>query len=453
MKKTSSKRVAWVGLIAMVVATLPASIQGAADESTRPNVLLIMADDLGYGDLSGYGGKDVKTPHLDGLMAEGMRFSEFYANCCVCSPTRAALLSGRYPELVGIPGVVRSYRSGNFGFLTPESIMLPGLFQKAGYHTTLVGMWHLGLSEANRPNQRGFDEFHGFLGDMMEDYWTHRRHGKNYMRKNEAEIDPAGHATDLFTRWAIESIRQRAGSGKPWFQFLSYNAPHSPVQPPKDWLAKVVAREPGITDKRAKLVALVEHMDDGIGKVLEALKQSGQFDNTLVIFTSDNGGSLPHGASNGPLRSGKTHIYEGGIKVPTFIRWPGHVGSGKKTDFQALTMDILPTVADICAVPINHEVDGRSFRKLLLKNDQQPFARPVYHMWLQDGTKEAMRQGDWKLVRDQKGAAFELYNIAQDPYEKVDLANKHPEKLQAMAQLLTAHMQRANQVPWKKPAR
>jgi len=416
-----------------------------------PNILMIMVDDLGYGDLSCYGAKDLKTPNIDKLMAGGMRFTEFYANCCVCSPSRAALLTGRYPEFVGIPGVVRTRDNQNWGHLTPDSILIPALFRKAGYHTTIIGKWHLGLNKPNCPNQRGFDEFHGFLGDMMDDYWTHRRHDINYMRMNEDEIDPKGHATDLFTEWSIESLKKCAVSGKPFFQYLAYNAPHTPIQPPPEWLEKVQKREPGIDEKRAKIVALIEHLDDGIGKVLKVLDESGLADKTIVAFTSDNGGWLPSGASNGPLRSGKTHVYEGGIKVTTGIRWPSHIKAGQQTDFRALTMDILPTFAEICGVPITHQIDGRSFKKLLLEGQQEQYEHPVFHMWLENKTKETMRHGDWKLVRDQAGTPFELYNIKSDPYETKNLATQHPEKLQEMIKVLEAHMHKASLVPWKRP--
>ena len=440
------------GAAAALGAILPHAAFGAAKEATQsPNVLLIMVDDLGYGDLSCYGGKDIKTPHLDKLMTQGMRFNEFYANCCVCSPSRAALVSGRYPEFVGIPGVVRTPRNSNFGYLTPDSVMLPSLFQKKGYHTTLIGKWHLGLAKPNRPNQRGFNEFHGWLADMMNDYWKHNRYGQNYMRKNEEKIKPVGHATDLFTQWSIDSLKQRAKSKQPWFQFLSYNAPHSPIHPPKDWLEKVKAREKGMTKKRAGIVALIEHLDDGIGKVLKALDDLKQSDNTIVIFTSDNGGKLHYGASNGPLRSDKTHVYEGGIKVCTCARWPGRIKAGQQTDFVALTMDIIPTLADICGVPIKHEIDGRSFKKLLLEGTQEQFEHPVFHMWLQRGTKEAMRHGDWKVLRDRPGTPFELYNIKKDPYEKTNLAKQEPKRFKEMVAALESHMKAAKRVPWQRP--
>ena len=258
----------------------------------KPNILIILVDDLGYGDLSSYGAKDLKSPHLDALMADGMRFDSFYANCPVCSPTRAALLSGTYPDIAGVPGVIRTHPQNNWGWLSQDVTLLPNVLKDAGYHTSIIGKWHLGLEEPNTPNGRGFDYFKGFLCDMIDDYYKHRRHGINYFRENRREIDPPGHATDLITEWGIDYVNNRKGKDEPFFMYLSYNAPHTPIQPPQDWFEKVKAREAGISDKRAKLVALIEHMDDGIGQVINALKINGQYENTLTIFSSDNGGQV-----------------------------------------------------------------------------------------------------------------------------------------------------------------
>lgn len=419
-------------------------------ETTRPNVLIIMADDLGYGDLSSYGAKDVKTPHLDKLISESLRFDRFYANSCVCSPTRAALISGRYPELVGVPGVIRHYPGGNWGYLDPNSTMLTSVFQKNGYHTALIGKWHLGLTEENFPNQRGFDEFHGWLGDMMDDYWKHTRAGQNYMRLNQEIIQPQGHATDLFTEWSIASMERSSKSNKPWFQFLAYNAPHDPIQPPREWLEKVKQREQGISEKRASIVALIEHMDDGIGRVLAALEKSGQAKNTIVVFTSDNGGDLRFAANNGSLRAGKGTFYEGGIRVPTSIRWPGKIQPAK-TDFRALTMDLMPTLADLCEVPVDLKIEGRSFEPLLLKGQQPAFDRPEFFMWLQKTTKQAMQEGDWKIVREDIKSPVELYDLKNDPLEANNLAAKEPERLKKMTEALDAHLAAAQLVPWQEP--
>ena len=243
-----------------------------------------------------------------------MRFDYFYANCPVCSPTRASLMTGRYPDHVGVPGVIRTYATDNWGYLDPEAILLPEKLNEVGYHTALIGKWHLGLASPNTPTERGFDFFHGWLGDMMDDYWKKRRHEINYMRHNQDSIDPEGHATDLFTQWSVDYIKEQAPKAEPFFLYLAYNAPHFPVQPPEDWLAKVKEREPQLSEKRAKLVAFIEHLDDGIGQVIQALKESGEYDNTIIIFTSDNGGLLRDEANNGPLRDGKQAVYEGGLR-------------------------------------------------------------------------------------------------------------------------------------------
>ena len=182
-----------------------------AEESLpRPNVLLILVDDLGYGDLACQGADDMRTPHIDRLAASGMTFTNFYANCPVCSPTRAALLTGRYQDLVGVPGVIRTHPGNNWGYLRHDAVLLPAAMAKAGYHTAMVGKWHLGLAAPNLPNDRGFAHFRGFLGDMMDDYYNHRRHGINYMRKNKTTIDPKGHATDLFSQWAVDYLKVAA---------------------------------------------------------------------------------------------------------------------------------------------------------------------------------------------------------------------------------------------------
>ncbi len=199
----------------------------------------------------------------------------------------------------------------NWGWLSQRAKLLPQLLKPAGYQSAIVGKWHLGINSPNTPTERGFDRFDGFLGDMMDDYWTHLRHGLNLMRHNMETVTPEGHATDIFTDWACRYLEERSKSKEPFFLYLAYNAPHDPLQPKPDWLEKVKAREPGISEKRAKLVALIEHLDDGVGKVLTKLDETGLAKNTLVLFSSDNGGVLGNEANNGPWRSGKTHMYEG----------------------------------------------------------------------------------------------------------------------------------------------
>jgi arylsulfatase A-like enzyme len=420
----------------------------------KPNIIVILADDLGYGDLSSYGAKDMKTPNIDRLVAAGMRFDNFYANCPVCSPTRASLLTGRYPDLVGVPGVIRTHLKNNWGYLSLKAALLPTLLKQAGYHTTIVGKWHLGLEPPNIPNERGFDHFHGFLGDMMDDYYNHRRHGINYMRLNDKEINPKGHATELFSQWATDYIKERAKSKQPFFLYLAYNAPHTPIQPPKDWLEKVKNREKNISDKRAKLIALIEHMDDGIGRVLTALKESDASDNTLVIFTSDNGGQTGVGANNGPLRAGKGTMYEGGIRVPMCAIWPGRIKSGSRSNIIAMTMDLFPSICEAASVDVDYEIDGRSILPTLLGRSQQPEDRFLFWVRREGGgyggrAYYATRYGDFKLAQNSPYEPLELYNLKDDPQEKQPLGKRH-KMYQKLFAALRNHIIEAGAVPWEK---
>mgnify|MGYP000734169430 FL=1 len=209
----------------------------------RPNIIFILADDLGYGDLSSYGAKDIKTPQIDKLAKGGITFTRAYANSTVCSPSRASILSGNYPDFVGVPGVIRDMPDNTWGNLKDDIVTLPEALQKLNYSTALIGKWHLGYKNPDLPNNRGFDYFKGFVGDMMDDYYTHRRAGVNWMRENTKEISPKGHATDLFTNWTLDFLDKQKGQENPFFLFLTYNAPHDPVQPPKQWLSKIQQRE------------------------------------------------------------------------------------------------------------------------------------------------------------------------------------------------------------------
>jgi len=420
-----------------------------------PNMLVILVDDLGYGDLSSYGAKDLETPHIDSLVQSGLRWDRFYANCPVCSPTRAALLSGRYPDLVGVPGVIRTHAKDNWGYLDPKATLLPQMLSKAGYHTAIVGKWHLGLESPNTPTERGFDFFHGFLGDMMDDYYHHRRHGQHYMRRNKEPIHPEGHATDLFTLWASEYITERKDHDQPFFLYLAYNAPHTPIQPPDAWFQRVKAREPGITDRRAKLVALIEHLDAGIGEVIDALKESGQLDDTLIIFTSDNGGQLNVGAQCGPHRGGKQDMFEGGIIVPACAVWPGVIEAGRRTDQLNMTMDIFPTLCDIAGIQRNQTIEGESFLPLL-KGDRTPhrtrdmiWVRREGNMRYQGRDYYAFRRGDWKLVQNSPFEPYSLYNLQQDPMETTDVSRRNPSIHRMLTRALMNHIQAAGSIPWQ----
>lgn len=429
----------------------------AEKSQARPNVLVILVDDLGYGDLSSYGATDLKSPHIDALLKRGMKFNNFYANCPVCSPTRAALLTGRYQDMVGVPGVIRTHPQNSWGYLVPSAVTLADVFQEAGYHTGIVGKWHLGLEAPNVPNQRGFEFFRGFLGDMMDDYYQHRRHDVNYMRFNDKQVDPEGHATDLFTEWTCDFLKQQAQTEQPFFLYLAYNAPHTPIQPPADWLEKVKQREAGIDPARAKLVALIEHLDAGIGEVVNTLDETGLSENTLVIFSSDNGGQLSVGANNGDLRDGKQSMYEGGLKVPTGVVWKGHISPNTETDFMAMSMDLFPTVCEASGIKVPAGLDSVSILPTLEGKTQAPLRKHWFFRRREGGNRyggktiEAVRSGDWKLLQNSPFAPLELYNLKADPLEKENLAEKNRKKFNELSTLLRAEIQRYGSVPWQKP--
>ncbi|WP_339925605.1 sulfatase-like hydrolase/transferase [uncultured Cyclobacterium sp.] len=426
-------------------------------KSDKPNILIIFTDDQGYHDVSYYGTKDIQTPHIDAIRNDGMQLDYFYANSPVCAPTRASLMSGRYPDHVGVPGLVRSKPANNWGYLNPETILLPAMLKKGGYHTAHIGKWNLGLEHPNLPNDHGFDYFHGWLEDMMDDYLIKRRHGKNYMRLNEEIIDPEGHATDLFTEWSVKYIKDRSEEENPFFLYLAYNAPHFPVQPPKTWVDKVKKREPGLPEKRTNLIAFIEHLDDGIGQVINALKESGQYENTLIIFTSDNGGHLPDLANNGPLRDGKQSMYEGGLRVPTAISWPSRIKAGSSSDQVNLSMDIFPTLIEIAGVSMDHAINGRSFLPTLLGETMSEEARPLYFVRREGGARyggkayHALRLGDWKLLQNSPFQPMELYNLKEDPSEKDNLIAENTEVFKKLNAYLMSHIQEGGKVPWQQP--
>jgi len=333
----------------------------------KPNIVMILVDDLGYGDLSSYGAKDLKSPNIDSLVAAGLRMDNFYANCPVCSPTRAALLTGRYPDLVGVPGVIRTHIQNNWGYVSPHAVFLPKVLKTVGYHTAIVGKWHL----------------------------------------------------------------------------------------PKEWFEKVKKRQKDISDKRAKLVALIEHMDDGIGKVVSALRDSGAADNTLIIFTSDNGGQVNVGGTNGPLRGGKQDMYEGGIKEPFCAVWPGRIkAGGRDTDRVALTMDLYPTMCEAAGASFDHDIDGRSILPTLLGKEQPKEDRYLFWVRREGGhyggrAYYAARYGEFKLVQNSPFEPLQLFNLKDDPGEQQPLDKNHKMYRQLFGALRN-HIIRAGAVPWEK---
>jgi arylsulfatase A-like enzyme len=435
-----------------------AALGACGDE--RVNFLVILTDDQGYGDVSAYHeDSDVLTPAFDRLAAEGMLFTGMRANCTVCSPSRAALLTGKFPDRVGVPGVIRTQAENSWGYLKPEARTLADELRDAGYHTRVIGKWHLGLEPPNIPTQRGFHGFEGFLADMMDSYTTHLRHGINYMRHNEEVIKPEGHATDLFTNWTVAFLREHAMVGEsPFFLYLAYNAPHFPIEPPAEWLERVQKRAPAMAEARAANVALVEHLDAAVGRVLDALDETGLAERTLVFYTSDNGGSLPHAQSNKPWRDGKQSHYDGGLRVPFAARWPGKIEPGRVSDHAGLVFDIFPTLLEIAGAPLPEDLDARSLLPVFGK-DEEDGERELYFVRREGGAAyggksyEALIRGGWKLMQNDPFSPLELYNLREDPYETEDLARKQPALMRELSSALRRHIQRGGQTPWQPPGR
>ena len=447
MKRRDFLKNIGIGAASLSIGALTPSLR-AASKAAKPNVIIVLTDDQGYGDLSCHGNPLLKTPNLDKLHAESVHFTDYHV-APMCTPTRGELLTGQ-----------QAFRNGAVFVCQGKSMprrgipMMPEMFKTGGYATGHFGKWHLGLESPNKPNERGFDFFHGFLGDMMDDYWTHLRQGNNYMRLNETEIDPKGHATDIFSDWAVDYLSEAQKKDAPFFLYLAYNAPHFPIQPPEDWLEKVKEREPEISEKRAKNVAFVEHLDFGIGKVIESLKNSNQLKNTLIIFSSDNGGHLKSGASNGDLRGGKQDMYEGGIKVPTCFVWKEKIKAGSSSDNLGLTMDIYPTLCEVAGVNLNHNIDGLSLYRSLLGKDQVTDNRAVYFMRREGGHYNglcyyAVRHGQYKLVQNTPFEAMKLFNLETDPKEQIPLKTSS-DKFRDLRYKLSQHIKEAGKVPWQK---
>lgn len=435
----------------VAVSSLSAWVNG----QVRPNIIMILVDDLGYGDLSCQEGtRDVQTPHIDKLLNEGIRFTNFHANSPVSSPSRAALLTGRYPDMVGVPGVIRPQKEDSWGYFSEQAITLPQMLKTVGYHTSIIGKWHLGFEAPNIPTERGFDYFHGFLADMMDDYYTHRRFGNNYMYENRTEIDPQGHATELFTDWAIEYIERQKDDDSPFFMYLAYNAPHIPIQPPKQWLDRVRNRLPHLSLKRAQLVALIEHLDYQIGRVYQTLERENLLENTLILFASDNGGQAEVEANNGLFRGAKQDMYEGGIRVAGGCFWKGKIQPAVLDNFVMLS-DIFPTLCELTGVEILHEIDGKSFLPLLKGNQMDTDNRIAFWVRREGNFKYgglayyAARYGKYKILQNTPWESIQFFDLEKDPQENEAIQDKNMEPFKYLFKGMIEHIRQSGMVPWQ----
>jgi arylsulfatase A-like enzyme len=414
-------RIAWALMLAAVLLFCGLVPVASAAPRAKPNVIWIVADDLGYGDLGCYGCTDIPTPHVDALAKQGVRFTSAYAYP-TCSPTRAALLTGQYAERFGVTGALMGDNPPNFG----GAVTVAQMLKDNGYATAAVGKWHLGYTGDVTPLRKGFAEFYGFRGGKI-DFFKHTDtaqkngtpEGKHDFYDNDTEIFPKGYTTDLFTDRACKFLRDHKDA--PFFLYLAYNAPHYAKvgvwQAPDDYLNRFGAA--GQTKGRGVYAAMVSCLDDGIGKVLAQLHDLGLDDDTLVVFTSDNGGE--GAASNRPFSGGKHKFTEGGLRVDQIWRLPGTLKAGAVRADAVHVVDLTPTVLAAVGVtaPAGAAFDGADVWANVKDGTPVP-ARPLY---LGNG---AIRAGHWKLL-DGK-----LYDVAKDPAEKSDVAAAHPDVVQRL---------------------
>ncbi|MFD2832629.1 sulfatase [Gramella sp. AN32] len=407
---------------------------------TKPNIILIMADDLGYGELSSYGSEKVNTPNLDKLAAQGVKFMDFHANGPVCSPTRAALMTGKYQQRTGVEGVITAANHREVG-LSLDEITIAEELKKQGYVTGMYGKWHLGYAEAFNPTYQGFDDFVGFVSGNI-DYHSHiDQEGYLDWWNNREIADEPGYTTDLITRYGKQFLKENNPdkTGKPFFLYLSQEAPHYPIQGRND---KFLRKEGSgkflrkIPKDSVQIIytEMIESMDEGIGEIMSTLAMEDLDKNTIVIFCSDNGTAGSRGDSGG-LRAAKTSVYEGGHRVPAIIRYPGKIKPGSVSDATVMTMDFLPTFLDFAnGEPSGEDIDGISIKKHLLNAEDLP-ERDLF--WSFNG-RSAMRSGNWKLVElpEETDTIYELYNLEQDLAESNDLSSDNQDKVKEMKQKL-----------------
>jgi arylsulfatase A-like enzyme len=397
----------------------------------KPNIIYIMADDLGYSDLSCYGRKDYQTPNLDKLAAAGMRFNQAYSGSTLCTPTRASFMTGRYPARTPV-GLIEplawTTKDSTIG-LTPDYPSLPTLLKNAGYHSYLVGKWHLGFTPAFSPRQNGFDEFYGCHSGAV-DYISHTGpRGNLDLYENEKPIDDKGYITELFMNKAIEIIKRP--HPRPFFLSLMFNAPHWPWQTTIHKPYPLDEKEWRNKGSNEIFASMMKSLDEAIGKILEVLDQQKLSNNTVIIFTSDNGGE--RFSSMGIYSGEKGHLKEGGIRVPAFVRWPGRIPSNSSTDQPVITMDWTATILSLASAKPDpaFPLDGINLLPVLTDN-MKTAPRTFYWRMFQRVKESAIRDGDWKYFKDEK--AEYLFNLANDPSEKNDLREKEKNRFAALKQ-------------------
>lgn len=410
--------------------TLFAQDNDATDKNKRPNIIIVLADDLGYSDLSIQGCQDFETPNIDRIGRNGIQFTEGYVTNSVSAPSRAGLLTGR----VGFGFEANLPNNTNLGLDT----LIPTIakvLKNGGYKTFGIGKWHLGYDAQFHPNKRGFDEFYGLLGGSRSYYALKKRNAHKSLQYNGVYEDEVKgtYVTNRLTNKAVSFINEhvKKDAEQPFFMYLSYTAPHAPLHPNPAHKGRFTNIK---NDKRSKYASMVVTMDEGVGEVLNCLEDNEIVENTFIVFLSDNGGPLAGGwTTNKPLRQGKGSLFEGGIRVPFLIQWKGHIPKGLVVDNPVTSLDLLPSFADLAQIPQPDSLNGVSLWPWL-KNPSSEIDRPL--MFWRRGEKKhgAVRDGNYKWKLNRRKGTQSLYNLKEDAGERINLIKKHPQKASKMAQ-------------------
>jgi len=465
MKRRDFLKNAGGAAISVVASTSAASFLNSctkSPEKRKANIIFILADDLGWGDLGCYGQKKIKTPNLDKMASEGMQFTDHYAGSTVCAPSRCSLMTGYH---TGHSRVRGNYEKGPHGFgagleLRPQDITVAELLKSAGYRTGLFGKWGLGvMGTTGQPDKKGFDEWFGYLNQgRAHSYYPEYlwKNGKKVMLEGNKNGQRQQYSHDLITEEAFKFVRKN--KNQPFFMYLAYTIPHAELLVPEDSLQEYKGKFPEkpYVNKRpgrmgsyssqptphAAYAAMVTRMDRDIGRLFDLLKELGIDDNTLVLFSSDNGPHHEGGGdpeffdSNGPLRGMKRDLYEGGIRVPLLARWPGKIKPGRVTNHVSAFWDFLPTACEIAGVP-TRMTDGISYLPTLLGKEQREHKYLYWEFHERKTSEQAIRMGKWKAIRHQPDGPIELYDLETDIEEANNVVREHPEIVQQLLVLFS----------------
>jgi arylsulfatase A-like enzyme len=430
-------RVISLVILVAIAATSVALVRPQTPAARRPNIVLVMSDDMGYADLSSYGATDIKTPNIDSLGRDGVRLTDFYSNGVLCSPTRAGLINGRYQQRYLIDSVI----GGTTPPLKITGESLPLMLKNSGYATGLVGKWHLGSTVETGPRAHGFEYFFGFLGSHIDFYHHNRGMAAPDLWENDTSIYPqfdGEYMTDLITSRSIRFIEQSAAANRPFFVDVAYNAPHWPYQPPgkpspSPGTGAQQLPQQDSTATRADYAAMVEAVDNGVGRILQTLERLGLTNNTIVIFTNDNGGEWL--SDGGPLFNRKWTVWEGGIRVPALIKWPGHIQPGQVSRQVGITMDLSASLIAAAGATVPKDYDGINLFPILEGRSPEVERTLYWRTNVGNRSMRAVRNGDWKLVVDAN--QLFVFNVRQDVGERNDLTFRRTDIANRLRPMLT----------------